>query len=127
MPFKLERERTKTSPYVLINEEKKYMLFEGECYLEETVVFFKDINDWLEKFFLTDFEEFTFDCAMAYFNSSTTKLMYNIFRFMDKNTGDKNVVINWIVADKDDEMLIECGEDFREEMENLEFNIVISE
>lgn len=125
MPFKMEREKTKTSPYVLIDEEKNYMRFEGECYLEETVAFFKDINDWLEKYFMTDFDKFTFDCAMEYFNSSTTKLLYNIFRFMDTNIAGKKVTVNWIVADEDDDMLIECGEDFQDEMENLEFNILV--
>jgi len=127
MAFRLEREKTKTSPYILIDEENCYMRFEGECYLEETVGFFKEINEWLEKFFLTDFETFTFDCAMNYFSSSTTKLLYNIFRFMDTNKGKKNVVINWIVVDENDEMLIECGEDFQKEMENLDFIMKVGE
>ena len=125
MAYKLEREKTKTSPYVLIDEEKGYMRLEGESYLEDAVVFFKDINDWLEKYFSSDFDELIFDCAMEYFNSSTTKLLYNMFRYMDTHAEEKKVVVNWIVADEDDDMLIECGEDYREEMENLTFNLII--
>ena len=125
MSFKLEREKTKTSPYVLIDEDKRYMRFEGESYLEDIFGFFKEINDWLKQYLSSDFEELTFDCAMGYFNSSTTKVLYNMLRLMDENASGKKVVVNWIVADEDDDMLIECGEDYQEEMEELEFNLVI--
>jgi len=126
MAYRLERERTKTSPYVLIDEEKGYMKFEGESYLEDIFEFFSEINDWLENYLSSGFSELTFDCAMEYFNSSTTKVLYNMLRYMDSHAEGKKVVVNWIVADEDDEMLIECGEDYEEEMENLKFNLVIS-
>jgi len=125
MSFRLERERKRTTPYVLIDEEKGYMRFEGESYLEDTVGFFKEINEWLKGYLTSDFTEFTFDCALEYFNSSTTKQIYNIFRIMDANAPGKKVVVNWMVASEDDDMLIECGEDYKYAMENLEFNINI--
>jgi len=126
MAFKLERTRTKTTPYILIDEEKGYMRFEGESYLEDIIGFFKEINEWLQQHMASDFYAFTFDCALEYFNSSTTKQIYNMLRLMDTNTLGRIVTVNWIVADEDDDMLIECGEDFKEEMENLSFNIVIN-
>ena len=125
MSFKLIRERTKTTPYILIDEEMGYMRFEGESYLEDIVGFFKEINEWLQKHLTSDFKEFTFDCALEYFNSSTTKQIYNILRLMDMNAPGKKVVVNWIVASEDDDMLIECGEDYKDDMENLTFNIDI--
>jgi len=125
MPFKLEREKTKTTPYVLIDEEKGYMCMEGESYLEDIVGFFKEINEWLKEYMTSDFSAFTFDCELAYFNSSTTKQIYNILRLMDANAPGREVVVNWIVADEDDDMLIECGEDYKEDMENLKFIISI--
>jgi len=127
MAYKLEREKSKTTPYILIDEEKGYMRFEGESYLEDIVGFFSEINTWLENYLASDFTELTFDSALEYFNSSTTKQVYNMLRLMDTHAEGKKVVVNWIVADEDDEMLIECGEDFQEEMENLEFNLVIGE
>jgi len=125
MSFKLERERTRTMPYVLIDEEKGYMRFEGESYLEDIVGFFKEINEWLQEYLLSDFTEFTFDCALEYFNSSTTKQIYNMLRLMDANARGKKVTVNWIISDEDDDMLIESGEDYRDDMENLTFNINI--
>jgi len=125
MGFKLEREKTNASPYVLIDEEKGYMRFEGESYLEDVFTFFSEINDWLEKYMSSDFTELTFDCAMEYFNSSTTKVLYNMLRYMDVHSQGKKVIVNWIVEDEDDDMLIECGEDYQEEMDHLEFHIKI--
>jgi predicted ATP-grasp superfamily ATP-dependent carboligase len=127
MAFKLEREKTRTSPYVLIDEEKCYMRFEGESYLEDILGFFTEINEWLETYLISNHNGLTFDCAMKYFNSSTTKVLYNMLRLMDKHAKGKKIVVNWIVTDEDDDMLIECGEDYRDEMENLEFNLVICE
>ena len=127
MAFRLERERTRTTPYVLIDEENRYMKFEGECFLEDILVFFKEINEWLSVYLVSeDFTELTFDCAMEYFNSSTTKLLYNLFGMMDSHAvNGKRVIVNWIASEEDD-MLIECGEDFKEDMENLEFNLIVN-
>jgi len=125
--FKLEREKTKTTPYILIDEEKGYMCFKGESYLEDIVGFFKEINEWLQKYLTSDFTSFTFDCELEYFNSSTTKQIYKMLRLMDTCVSGKKVIVNWIVADKDDDMLIECGEDYKDDMKNLCFNIKIKE
>ena len=125
MSFKLEKEQTNTTPYILIDEERRYMKFKGKCYLEDIVDFFYDINEWLEKYLAAESIELTFDCEMKYFNSSTTKMIYNMLRSMDKAAGKgANIVVNWIVND-DNDMIIECGEDFEEEMEHLTFNLVI--
>ena len=125
MSFTLERAKTKTTPYVLIDEDKGYMRFEGESYLEDIIGFFKEINEWLQAYFAADFTAFTFDCALEYFNSSTAKQIYSMLRLMDARAPGKKVTVHWIVASEDDDMLIECGEDYREEMENLDFNIRI--
>jgi len=127
MAFKLEREKTTTTPYVLIDEAKGYMKFEGKSYLEEVIEFYSEINEWLNKYFSSGNVDLTFDCAMKYFNSSTTKIIYNMLRKMDKaaENGAK-VVINWIVSETNESM-IECGEDFEEELENLVFNMVVED
>jgi len=125
MSFKLERAKTKTTPYILIDEDKNYMRFEGESYLEDIVSFFKEINEWLKVYLASGFSGFTFECALEYFNSSTTKQIYNVLRLIDGAAPGKKVTVNWIVANEDDDMLIERGEDYRDEMENLEFNIII--
>ena len=124
MAFKLEREGTKTSPYLLVDEERKYIKLGGKSYLEDIFGFFKEINEWLDNYFLSGSAELTFDCEMEYFNSSTTKMIFNMLRTMDKAAASgAKVTVNWI-ADEDDDMIIECGEEFAEDLEHLTFNIV---
>ena len=125
MAFRLEREKTTSTPYVLVDEEKGYMKLEGRCFHENVGAFFNEINDWLTQYLATDFGTFTFDNAISYFNSSTTKLMLTMLLKMDRYASAENkIIVNWITTG-DNDIMVECGEDFEEEMENLEFNIVI--
>jgi hypothetical protein len=109
---------------VLIDEEKGYMRVEGESYLEDITAFFKDVNEWLAEYLSAGNGGLTFDCAMEYFNSSTSKIFYNMLRAMDKAAAGRKMTVNWFANRKDD-ILIECGEDFKDEMKNLEFNLII--
>ncbi len=125
MAFRLEKEKTGSTPYILIDEEKKYIKFEGESFHENVISFFSEVNDWLDDYLESDFTELTFDCNMQYFNSSTAKLLFNMLINMDEHAVDgKKVTVNWITSIGND-IIIECGEDFEEEMDNLEFNLVI--
>jgi len=126
MAFRLEKEKTTSTPYVLVDEENSCMKLEGRCFHENVGAFFKEINDWLDSYLATDFGTFTFDNAISYFNSSTTKIMLNMLLKMDRYSSDENkITVNWITTEEND-IMIECGEDFEEEMENLEFNLVIN-
>ncbi|MCL2793473.1 MAG: DUF1987 domain-containing protein [Spirochaetaceae bacterium] len=126
MAYKLELEKTDLTPYVLIDEEKGYMVFEGESYHENVISFFKEINEWLNAFLKTDFDSFTFDCELKYFNSSTVKVLLNILRDMDNSKNNKKITVNWITG-KRNRIITECGEDFNEDLENITFNLIIKE
>ena len=124
MAYKLEREKTDTTPYVLIDEEKGYMKFEGESYHENVPEFFREISGWLGKFLQTDFGSFTFDCELRYFNSATVKLLLNILLNMDSSPNCGKITVNWVTT-ANNKIITECGEDFKEDLENLTFNLVI--
>jgi len=127
MAFYLEKQQTTSTPYILIDEKNNYMKMEGSSFHEDVINFYKEIDIWLEKYLQTNFGKFTFDCEMSYFNSSTVKILLNLIMKMDKYPlNDNKVVINWITAGKN-EIVIECGEDFKEEVSNIIFNIVIIE
>ncbi len=119
-------EKTGSTPYILIDEERGYMKFEGESFHENVVEFYREVSEWLEKYLAADFAEFTFDCELKYFNSSTAKLLFNMLLKMDESAAaGKKITINWITTE-DNEIIIECGEDFQEDMPHLEFNLLIS-
>jgi len=124
--FFLEREMTDLTPYVLIDEEKRYMKLEGESYHENVLAFFKEISDWLSSFLNTNFESFTFDCELKYFSSSTVKVLLNMLVDMDNSQNASNVTVNWITTKKN-EIIIECGEDFKEDLKNINFNLIIKD
>jgi len=124
MAYLLEKQKTGSTPYVLINEEKGYMKFEGDSFHENVAGFFKDVNNWLSNYLKTDFTRFTFDFQLVYFNSSTAKLLLNMLLELDEHASDKQIIVNWITTEEND-IIIECGEDFQEEVSNLEFNLVI--
>lgn len=127
MPFRLEKSKTGSTPYVLVDEERKYMKFQGECYHENVLEFFRDINTWLADYLENSLGELTFDCELQYFNSSTAKLLLNILLEMDERAvNGRKMTVNWITTE-DNDIIIECGEDFREELGNLEFHMVLRE
>lgn len=127
MGFMIEKEKTGSTPQVLIDEDKGYMLLRGESFHEDVIAFYRDTNQWLADYLETDFGKFIFDCELSYFNSSTAKLLLNILLELDDHSIDGNeVVVNWITT-KDNVMIIEFGEDFEYELENLEFNLVVKE
>jgi hypothetical protein len=123
MPYRLEKEKSDMTPHVLIDEESGYMKFEGESYHDNIVAFFREISNWLSQFLKTDFASFTLDCELRYFNSSTVKLLLNMLLDMDDSPNSKNITVNWITV-KGNKIIIECGEDFQEDLKNLKFNLV---
>ena len=127
MAYRLEKEKTTSTPYLLLDEENGYMKLEGRCFHDSISSFFMEINIWLDKYLTTDFGVFTFDNAITYFNSSTTKLLLNLLMKMDRHaTADNKIIVNWIMSEEND-IMIECGEDFREEVHNIEFNMVFND
>jgi hypothetical protein len=123
MAFYFEKEKTASTPYILVDEEKHYMKLEGRSFHENVVDYFEEINNWLDGYLSSDFPSFTFDCELNYLNSSTVKLLFNIIMKMDRQTSGK-ITINWITTESN-EIIIECGEDFKEDITNLTFNLVI--
>jgi hypothetical protein len=125
MAYRFEKERTVSTPYILIDEEKSYMKFEGRSFHENVAEFYKDVNSWLDTYLIKDFGDFTFDFEMNYFNSSTSKLLHNMLTKLDKCVSDKKrVIVNWITTE-DNDIIIECGEDFQEDFGRLKFNMII--
>ena len=123
MAYKIEREKTDLTPYVYICEEDGIMRLEGESYHENVFEFFREIKEWLAEYLKTDFESFTFDCELVYFNSSTVKVLLGMLLDMDNSKNCDRITVNWITT-KNNRIIIECGEDFEEDLENLTFNLI---
>lgn len=124
---KIIRTATDRTPEVFFDFEGGVFSFKGESYPEDASAFFGPLHQSLEEFLGTDFDsEIVFDVEFAYFNSSSAKVLMNLFQLLEdaaKNQG-KKTVINWHYNEDDDTML-EFGEDFASDMEHASFNLCI--
>jgi hypothetical protein len=124
---KIVRTATDRTPEVSFDFEKGVFSFKGESYPEDASAFFGPLHQALEEFLGTDFDdEIVFDVEFAYFNSSSAKVLMNLFQLLEdaaKNQA-KKTVINWHYNEDDDTML-EFGEDFASDMEYASFNLCV--
>jgi len=68
---------------------------------------------------------FTINIELNYFNSSSSKLLLDLFERLDEEVEkfDKNIIVNWIY-DVDHDNIEEYGEEFQEDLKSLTFNLV---
>lgn len=124
---KIVREATDRTPAVSFDFENGIFSMKGESYPEDASAFFGPLHQALEEFLDSEFDaQIVFDVEFAYFNSSSAKVLMNLFQLLEdaaENKG-KKTVINWHYNEDDDTML-EFGEDFASDMEHATFNLCI--
>ena len=121
-------EATERSPEIDFNFVTNHFAIRGESYPEDVSDFFgeimKQFYDYVSE--LTD-TDITFTFELIYFNSSTAKVLMGLFDRLDEIAeNDNKVIINWCFEEDDDNME-ELGEEFGEDLENAEFNLVPKE
>lgn len=122
---KLIIEATGSSPKITGDADAGLLEIKGESYPENTMAFYAPVFSWLETCLgRLENRKFTVDLGLVYFNSSSSKVLMDIFDMLDNaaKTG-ADVAINWIY-DAEDEDTLEFGEEFKEDLEYLKFNLV---
>lgn len=120
-------EVTKYTPQILLDHEAGLIEFKGKSYPENTFEFYKPIIDWINEYFENPQDETTVNFHITYFNSSSSKLFFDLFDiFEEAHDNDVKVVINWLY-DEENESALEAGEDFKDDFENLVINLVAIE
>jgi hypothetical protein len=119
----LKIERTKSTPYIFFDAASGRLRVEGESYPENVVKFYTPVLDWLHGYFAEGADNITLEFKVAYFNSSTSKVFMTIFDLLEEYvTTGRMIEVVWI-CDRDNDVSIECGEEFKEEVEQLSFRI----
>jgi hypothetical protein len=118
-------EQTKSSPKRDFNYETNILSIVGESYPENTSSFYEPILEWLNSYLSIISEiDVVVNIDLIYFNSSSSKMLMDIFDILDNATKDgKKIVVNWMY-DVDDDAIKEYGEEFAEDVDKLIFNIV---
>lgn len=117
-------EETVTSPRIDLNGQTHIHSFKGESYSDNMYLFYDPVIAWLESYLQALDCKATFNFELHYFNSSSSKVLMDIFYMLDDAAQNgKTIVVNWMY-DKDNEALEEYGEEFAEDVEDVEFNLV---
>ena len=121
----LNIEATKYTPQIFFDTTTNTVILKGESYPENTFEFYKPFFEWLNGYFdLEESGELVINVDLIYFNSSSSKILFNLFDLLDAAAKNgRTVSINWIF-DEEDEDYLEFGEEFAEDMEHVSFNLV---
>ena len=113
---------TSTSPEVDFRFSENSLAIKGESYPENAAAFYAPIVQQLRDYLATtDATLITADIALAYFNSSSTKMLFNLIEALSNAAEDGNQVrLNWY-HDEEDDTILEFGQELSEDFPAIEF------
>lgn len=118
-------EATKSTPKVLLDPVSHSHVISGESYPENCSIFYGPILEWCKDYLpLTHGRTVKFCMDILYFNSSSSKSLMELFDLLDEAADDgTKVVVDWRYHEEN-EVALECGEDFMDDLNSVTFNLV---
>lgn len=117
---------TKKTPKVILDPNKGYFEFSGIAMPEDTVVFFEPLIKKIREYFKATEVPIVFHFSVYYFNSLSSKLIYQLFKTIEKQyKKGKDVRIEW-TYEEDDESMEEAGKLFLESID-VPYKMILSE
>ncbi len=113
---------TPSSPEVNFDFAQHRLSIRGESYPENAAAFYGDIIKSLHEYLASCTETLiTVDIALAYFNSSSTKMLFNIFEALnDAHHAGNHIAVNWY-HDEEDDTILEFGQELSDDFPDLTF------
>ena len=116
---------TERTPEIHFDFNNGFFSIKNESYPEDIAGFYgqlmEQLSTWLKNQNGTNIV-FTFE--LIYFNSSTAKVLIDLFDILDTSAQNNHVTVNWIYDAEDDNME-ELGKDFGEDLNTATFNMVL--
>lgn len=114
---------TAATPEVDFRFDTHYLSLKGESYPENGQAFYGPLMDVLATYLAgLDHAPITMDVQLAYFNSSSTKLLLELFDLLNNAAVKGNyVTLNWYY-DEDDDTILEFGEEVADDYPALDFH-----
>ena len=103
-------EGTKMTPEVVLDSEKKVFSISGSSRPENPMQFYKPIFDWLTEYIENTSDKFIFEINMNYFNTSSSKILLDLFELFERLAESKDIHVIWYHQSDDQEMQ-EAGEE----------------
>jgi len=101
MLLKIEIPETKDTPYVILDPENAKYEITGNSMPENAYDFYRQINDWFAIFLRYQTEPFEINFRIEYFNSSTTKELFELLTKID-NAVKVSYMVKWFASDGDE-------------------------
>lgn len=112
---------SRVTPSIYFNTNKGLLDIRGRSSPENPLSFYQHLFRSLDQFCASDRTAFVANMAFEYFNTSSSKCIYMIFKKLDAmSQSGKKVVGNWYYEDGDEDMK-QAGEDLSS-LFNFEFN-----
>lgn len=120
-------DKTQSTPYIHFDHSENVLIIKGESFPENSAKFYAPALEWLREYIAgLDTEKVILQFEIVYFNSSTSKVFMTIFDMLQAAVEKgKNISVNWLCK-AENETAIECGEEFKEDLEKLPFDIVLT-
>ncbi len=116
-------EPTRITPMISLKVEDGILELRGRSSPENPLALYQDILDHLNQFAQSEPEKLEVHIELDYFNTSSSKCIYEILRKASAMSDEGiDVLIKWYY-EEDDEDMIESGEDF-EDLLDMEFEFV---
>lgn len=120
---------TKQTPAVDFDAATHTLTIIGESYPENIAEFSTPLFSWLDKY-LDELQQqmFTLNMELTYFNSSSSKMLLDLFARLEDEVKiqQRHIVVNWIYVEEN-ESALEYGEEFKEDLTHLLFNLVLKQ
>jgi len=114
-------EPTRITPLINFDPDEGLLEMKGRSSPENSIEFYQKILDNLEEYAVSGGEQFTANIAFEYFNTSSSKCLFDVFKRMSRiEDSGKAITINWYYEEGDDDMM-EAGEDYSDLLD-LDFN-----
>lgn len=116
-------EPTRVTPLVNFDPEEGVLEIKGRSSPENSILFYQKIIDNLDDYANNGGDEFTANFSFEYFNTSSSKCLFDLFKKLNKiSDAGKELIINWYY-EEDDEDMMEAGEDYADLLD-LDFNFL---
>ncbi|MBF0100000.1 MAG: DUF1987 domain-containing protein [Desulfobacterales bacterium] len=112
---------TESTPEIQFNYLEKRFEIRGESFPDNVGYFYEPIFNWIREY-LDNHDEFVLHMELIYFNSSSSKVLLDLFDLLETYAQNgKQIYIHW-VYDKENYGIKEYGIEFKEDLEFLKFD-----
>ena len=117
-------EGTDSTPFIQLDPDKHFLEIRGESMPENTFEFYGCVTEWIETYMQQTTAAVIMEIELSYFNSSSSKVLMDLLDLLNEKAEEgRSVTVNWIF-DEENDILMEHGEEFAEDMEHMTFNLV---